>query len=354
MALMFSAREIIERDRGLTFDDVLLMPKHSTLSSRRAPELSSQLTKNYSIQTPIVASNMDTVSESAMMIAMAKIGAVAILHRFMNPEQQIEEVRKARLGIEQLGLKSPICASVGVKEEGMRRADLLSDAGVQILTVDIAHGDSVMMIETLEYIKKKYPHIDVIAGNTATADGVRRMIDAGADAVKVGIGPGSMCTTRIITGCGVPQLTAIAMCVQEAARFNIPVIADGGIKSSGDMVKSYAAGAQTVMLGSMLAGCLETPGEVQSGMKKYRGMASKDAQVSWRGDLPKGMAAEGESRLIACKGSVADLVAEFTGGIRSGMTYLNASNIAEIYQNAQFMEMTASGMNESKPHGMYK
>lgn len=354
MALMFSAREIIERDRGLTFDDVLLMPKHSTISSRRTPDLSAKLTKNFTLQTPIIAANMDTVSESAMMIAMAKIGAVAILHRFMEPAQQMEELRKARSGMEQNRVIGPLCASVGVKEEGMRRADLLADAGVQILTVDIAHGDSVMMLETLEYIKNKYPHIDVIAGNTATPDGVRRMIDAGADAVKVGIGPGSMCTTRIITGCGVPQLTAVAMCSQEAARFGIPVIADGGIKSSGDMVKAYAAGAQTVMLGSMLAGCLETPGEVHSGMKKYRGMASKDAQVSWRGDLPKGMAPEGESRMIACKGSVLDVVEELAGGIRSGMTYLNATTLTEIDQNAQFMEMTASGMNESKPHGMYK
>jgi IMP dehydrogenase len=194
--------------------------------------------------------------------------------------------------------------------------------------------------------------VQVIAGNVATPWGTRTLIEHGADAIKVGIGPGSMCTTRIITGCGVPQLSAIALCVAEARKHDVPVIADGGIKTSGDIVKAFAAGAETVMLGSMLAGCTETPGEIQGGMKKYRGMASKDAQVSWRGELPKGMAAEGESRLIPCKGSVEHIIMELTGGVRSGMTYLNAQSIVEINKNAQFMEMTSSGMMESKPHGM--
>jgi IMP dehydrogenase len=235
----------------------------------------------------------------------------------------------------------------------MKRADFLVAAGVDILTIDIAHGDSVMMFETLDYVKKKYPKIDVIAGNTASPEGVRGLIEHGADAVKVGIGPGSMCTTRIITGCGVPQLTAVAMCVLEARKHHVPIIADGGIKTSGDIVKAFAAGAQTVMLGSMLSGCLETPGEIEGGRKRYRGMASKDAQVSWRGELPRGMAAEGEARWVNCKGSVENIVHELSGGVRSGMTYLNAYTLAEINKNARFMEMTASGMMESKPHGLF-
>ena len=147
------------------------------------------------------------------------------------------------------------------------------DCGADILTVDIAHGDSVMMLETLEYVKKKYPHVDVIAGNVATPSGVQRMIDCGADAVKVGIGPGSMCTTRIITCHGVPQLTAIALCVRAAREHGVPVIADGGIKNSGDMVKSFAAGANSLMVGSLISGTLETPGEIKGGKKQYRGMA---------------------------------------------------------------------------------
>lgn len=350
MGLIFTASEILERSRGLTFDDVLLMPRHSEINSRMAPNLSSRVTKNFSLKTPVIAANMDTVTEAEMAIKMAELGGMGILHRFMTPEEQINQIKLMRDKIRALGL--PVAASIGVKEEGMRRADMLADAGVDILTIDIAHGDSVMMFETLEYVKKKYPKIDIIAGNTAMPEGVKGLIEHGADAVKVGIGPGSMCTTRIITGCGVPQLTAVAMCVMEARKYNVPVIADGGIKTSGDIVKAFAAGADTVMLGSMLSGTLETPGETVGGKKKYRGMASKDAQVSWRGDLPKGMAPEGEARWIASKGPVENIIFELSGGIRSGMTYLNAQTIADINKNARFMEMTSSGMVESKPHGL--
>lgn len=351
MSLMFSADSIRERNKGLTYDDVLLMPRYCEISSRSIPSLTTKVTKNKEMKMPFIAANMDTVSEYEMAKAMGKIGGMAILHRFISVEEQIRQIKLLQAD-KKTNPNILIAASVGVKEDGMRRADLLAEAGVEILTVDIAHGDSVMMFETMEYIKKKYSHIDVIAGNVAMPDGVKRMIDAGADAVKVGIGPGSMCTTRIITGCGVPQLTAVSLCVEEASKHGVPVIADGGIKTSGDIVKAFAAGAQSVMLGSMLAGCLETPGEIQGGMKKYRGMASKDAQVSWRGNMQKGMAAEGESRLIPCKGSVENVIDELAGGVRSGMTYLNADKLEQIRKNALFMEMNASGMMESRPHGM--
>jgi IMP dehydrogenase len=351
MGLMFKADEIIERNKGLTYDDVLLMPRHCEITSRTIPSLRSRITKNYSVDVPFIAANMDTVTEERMAIAMAQIGAVGSLHRFLSVEDQCQEIKNL---IKMKGeFKELIAAaSVGVKEDGMRRADALVDAGVEVLTLDIAHGDSVMMLEVLSYLKKTHPHVDVIAGNVAMPDGVRRMIDAGADSIKVGIGPGSMCTTRIITGCGVPQLSAVSLCVNEARKHNIPVIADGGIKTSGDIVKAFAAGAESVMLGSMLAGTLESPGEVIGGMKKYRGMASKDAQVSWRGNMQKGMAPEGESRMIPCKGSVVDVISELAGGVRSGMTYLNAQELADINKNALFMEMSTSGMIESKPHGM--
>jgi len=168
----------------------------------------------------------------------------------------------------------------------------------------------------------------------------------------VGIGPGSMCTTRIITGCGVPQLTAIAWCVDAARPFNIPVIADGGLKSSGDIVKALAAGAETVMLGSLLAGSIETPGEIHKGKKHYRGMASRAAQVSWRGGLPEGMAPEGESTAVAVKGSVKDVLMELSGGLRSGMSYINATDIGEIPEKARFIEMSGAGAHESNAHGL--
>jgi IMP dehydrogenase len=351
MDLMFKTSGILERGKGLTFDDVLLVPRYSEVSSRSIPTLKTQITKNHTIDIPIVSANMDTVTGREMACEMARLGGMGILHRFMSPEEQVEDVRAIQAFIKDNGLSLPVAASVGVKEDGMRRADLLAAEGVDILTIDIAHGDSIMMMEVLDYVKKNYPGVDVIAGNVATPDGVKRMIDKGADAVKVGIGPGSMCTTRIITGHGVPQLTAVAMCVNEAAKHGVPVIADGGLKNSGDMVKALCAGANTCMVGSLVSGTLETPGELKEGMKQYRGMASKAAQVSWRGELPKGMAAEGVDTLIPCKGPVENIISELTGGIRSGMTYLGVADIPSMTEAGLFMEMSSSGMSESKPHG---
>lgn len=351
MDLMFKASGILERGKGLTFDDVLLVPRYSEISSRRIPSLKSQITRNHSIDIPIVSANMDTVTGVEMACAMAKLGGLGILHRFMTPKEQVEDVRTIQAFMKEHKLNLPIAASVGVKEEGMKRAELLVAEGVDILTIDIAHGDSIMMMEVLEFVKRNFPQVDVIAGNVATADGVKRMIDKGADAVKVGIGPGSMCTTRIITGHGVPQLTAVAMCVNEAKKHGVPVIADGGLKNSGDMVKALCAGSDSCMVGSLVSGTLETPGEVKGGYKEYRGMASKAAQVSWRGELPKGMAAEGVDTKIPCKGPVENIINELTGGIRSGMTYLGVDSVPTMVEAGLFMEMSASGMSESKPHG---
>ena len=352
MELMFSPKEILNRGMGLTFDDVLLVPRYSEISSRKHPVLKTKITKNYSIDLPVITANMDTITEVEMACAMAKMGGIGSLHRFMTEQEQVEMVKAIRTYNKEHNLKTPVAASIGVKDEGMKRADLLVEAGVQIITLDIAHGDSIMMLETLDYLKKRFPQVDVIAGNVATPDGVKRMIDRGADAVKVGIGPGSMCTTRIITGHGVPQLSAIALAVSVAKPLGIPVIADGGLKNSGDIVKALCAGASSVMVGSLVSGTLETPGELKNGMKQYRGMASKAAQVSWRGEMPQGMAAEGESTQIPCKGSVAHVVEELMGGLRSGMTYIGVDNIAGMSEAALFIQMTASGMSESKPHGV--
>lgn len=352
MTLFFKAKEVLNRNFALTYDDVLLVPGHSEISSRRNPSLKSQFTKNYEIDIPIVGSNMDTISEKEMVIAMARVGAVAILHRFMDVSSQVEQVKEIRAVFEKENISSPIAASIGVKGEGKERAHALVDTGVEILTIDIAHGDSVMMMETLEYVKSKFPKVDVIAGNVATGDGMQRLIEAGADAVKVGIGPGSMCTTRIITGCGVPQITSISHCQEIAKKYNVPIISDGGVRTSGDIVKALSVGASTVMVGSLLAGTMETPGEIHGGKKRYRGMASKDAQVSWRGELPEGMAPEGEAMLVPCKGSVKDVINELAGGIRSGMTYINASTIPEMFERAVFVETSQSGINESRPHGL--
>ncbi len=352
MELMFSPKEILNRGIGLTFDDVLLVPRYSEVSSRKHPVLKTKITKNYEIDLPVITANMDTITETEMACAMASLGGIGSLHRFMNETEQVAMVKKIQEYLKEKGLKTPIAASIGVKEEGIKRADMLVDAGVQIITLDIAHGDSIMMLETLDYLKKKHPKVDVIAGNVATADGVKRMIERGADAVKVGIGPGSMCTTRIITGHGVPQLSAIALAVSVAEKHGIPVIADGGLKNSGDIVKALCAGASSVMVGSLVSGTFETPGELKGGMKQYRGMASKAAQVSWRGEMPQGMAAEGESTMIPSKGPVSHVINELMGGLRSGMTYIGVDNIKAMSEAALFIQMTASGMSESKPHGV--
>ncbi len=345
--LIFNWTEIKSRGRGLTFDDVLIMPARSEVRSRRDPQLTTQLTRKFEVQTPIISSNMDTITESAMAIAMDKQGGFGILHRFVEIPQQVEMVREVIAS----GAKI-IGASVGVGGDYQERAKALVDAGTNVITIDIAHGHSVSMMETVEWLKKQFPHVELIAGNIASPQAAEDLIGAGADAIKVGIGPGSMCTTRIITGCGVPQLTAIALCAEVGERHGVPVIADGGIRTSGDIVKAFAAGASSVMLGSMLAGTLETPGEISHGKKQYRGMASKAAQVSWRGGVPEGMAAEGESTKVGIKGHVKDVLLELTGGIRSGMSYVNATSIEEIRKNANFIEMTAAGTRESHAHGV--
>jgi IMP dehydrogenase len=347
--LIFNWKQIKEKDRGLTFDDVLIVPSKSEVRSRRDPVLTSRLTKGLDFETPIISANMDTITEAEMAIAMNGLG---ILHRFMSVEDQVAQARRVKeSGARNVG--ASIGVNTGASDDFKTRAKALIDAGVNVLTIDIAHGHSTSMIETISWLKQAYPSIQIIAGNIATQEGTHELIQAGADAIKVGIGPGSMCTTRIITGCGVPQLTAIALCAEVALEFNVPIIADGGIRTSGDMVKAFAAGASSIMVGSMLSGTLETPGEIKGGRKQYRGMASKSAQVSWRGGVPEGMAAEGESTLVNIKGHVKDVVLEMTGGIRSGMSYINATSIAEIREKARFMQMSAAGANESRAHGVH-
>ncbi|WII70839.1 IMP dehydrogenase [Bdellovibrio sp. 22V] len=347
MTLMFNWKDIKNRGRGLTFDDVLIVPARSDIRSRRDPHLTTKLTKNISIETPIISANMDTITEYDMAFAMNQLGGVGILHRFITIEEQASQARR----LKEAGVKV-ISASVGVGEEFKARAKAVIDAGANVITIDIAHGHSVQMMETMKWLKDNYPKIDIIAGNMATPDAARDLIEAGADAIKVGIGPGSMCTTRIITGCGVPQLTAVALCSEIAESYGVPVIADGGIRTSGDMVKAFAAGANVVMLGSMLSGTIETPGEIKNGKKQYRGMASRSAQDSWRGGVPEGMAPEGESTQVNVKGHVKDVILEVTGGIRSGMSYVNATTISEIREKALFMEMSANGVAESRAHGV--
>jgi IMP dehydrogenase len=345
-----------------TFDDVLLVPKYSEIESRKDVCTKARLTDKFTLDIPIIAANMDTVTEVPMMVAMLKNGGVGVLHRFMKNDHMIRCFNDY-WAHSVPHRPCPIAFAVGVNDHyrdvflHLEKNDTLQDA---LVFVDIAHGDCKRVVETVKTMKKI--GVQVVAGNVATHDGTRRLIDAGADAIKVGIGPGSMCTTRLVTGHGVPQLSAIFECSLAADDSNIPIIADGGIRHSGDIVKAIAAGASTVMIGSLLAGCNETPGEIidipvdyhPAGVtsvqhKRYRGMASRDAMMGWKNDSET--APEGESMLVRCKGSVKKVISDLVGGLRSGMSYCGAHTLEELYTNASFRLVSGSTVIENKAHG---
>lgn len=471
---------------GLTFDDVLLVPRRSSVASRQAVTTSSRLTRNLTLHLPIISANMDTVTEAPMAIAMAQAGGLGAIHRFMPIERQAAEVSRvkhtdsyiveqpatiaptatvavarellATSGIggllvvneeeELLGLlttrdllfapdplaavqtvmtkremmvtinapnanlsleaarallhryrieKLPlldgqsrlvglitaqdvvktqehpnatkdakgrlrVAAAIGVKAQDCDRAAACVEAGVDALVVDIAHGHSDLAINMVQLLKQKYPAVEVIAGNVATAAGVRDLAAAGADAVKVGVGSGSICITRMVTGFGVPQLTAIMDCAVAAQELGIPLIADGGIRRGGDLTKALAAGADTAMIGSLLAGTEESPGAsvIREGrrLKVVRGMASLTANVDrqvmeygevdpedWEKVVPEGVEA-----VVPYRGNAADVLHQLVGGLRSGLSYAGATTIAELQQNAEFIRITSAGMRESGPH----
>ena len=250
-------------------------------------------------------------------------------------------------------------ASVGITNDMMERVEALVKAKVDVITLDTAHGHSKGVIEGVRKIKSVYPELQIIAGNIATAEAVRDLVEAGADCVKVGIGPGSICTTRVVAGVGVPQLTAVMDCVEEGRKYGVPVIADGGLKYSGDIVKALAAGAQVCMMGSMLAGCEESPGETEiyqgRTYKVYRGMGSLAAMEKGSSDRyfqngTKKFVPEGVEGRVAYKGPVADTLFQLLGGIKSGMGYLGAPTLDDLYENAKFVVQTSSGIRESHPH----
>lgn len=277
--------------------------------------------------------------------------------------KDIEKIRKYPFACkDELG-RLRCAAAVGVGPDSMERVEALVEAQVDIVVVDTAHGNSRFVIETVRKIKEKYPEKDVVGGNVATPDGVRRLIEAGADAVKVGVGPGSICTTRVVAGIGVPQVTAIAWCAAEARKHDIPVIADGGIKCSGDITKALAMGASSVMIGNLLAGTEESPGEVVlyqgRSYKVYRGMGSLDAMKKGSGDRyfqdqfdmeAKKFVPEGIEGRVPYRGPLADMVYQLVGGLRAGMGYCGATNILELWEKARFIRITAAGLKESHVH----
>lgn len=465
---------------GLTFDDVLLIPAKSDVTPNMV-SLKTNLTKGIELNTPIMTSAMDTVTESRMAIAIAREGGIGIIHKNMTIERQVDEVDKVKRSengvivnpfflapddnvadadklmgkykisgvpivengklvgiftnrdlrfisdpdqkigevmtkerlitapvgttleqaqeilkkhkIEKLPLVDEngylkglitikdieksvqyphtardsagrlLCgAAIGITPDVLERAGALINAQADVLVLDSAHGHSKNIITALEKIKNAFPDTPVIAGNVATAAATEDLIKAGADAVKVGIGPGSICTTRIVAGIGVPQITAVYDCACAAAKYGVPVIADGGIKYSGDIVKALAAGANLVMLGSLLAGCEEAPGDVEiyqgRSFKVYRGMGSLAAMKEGSADRyfqdkNKKLVPEGVEGRVPYKGSVADTVFQLVGGIRSGMGYCGCHTISDLQEKAEFVRITGAGLKESHPHDIY-
>jgi IMP dehydrogenase len=475
----------IRPDFGLTFDDVLLVPHRSAIRSRKDVSTDSWLVPGIRLSIPIVSSNMDTVTETRMAVAMAQLGGIGILHRFMTIEQQADCVKRVKRS-ESIVVESPLTispdaslelarqrmaevdvgglvvvdsenhllgmvtsrdvllaergdiplsqvmtprerlviasrdetleearrklfehrieklplvdedgrltglitaqdivkiqnhpgatkdsrgrlqvgAAVGARPEDMERAASCVEAGTDVLVVDIAHGHSEHVINMVHRLKQRFPKVPVIAGNVATAQGVRDLAEAGADAVKVGVGSGSICTTRIVTGFGVPQLSAISDCAGAGRELGVPIIADGGIRNSGDMTKALAAGASTIMVGGVLAGTDESPGApvIRNGRryKIVRGMASLTANMDRR-RLEKGdleieewgeVVPEGVEAIVPYKGAVADILHQFVGGLRSGLSYAGACSIEELWQVAEFIRITPSGMQESHAHNV--
>ncbi len=360
---------------GLTFDDILLLPGFSDFS-RAEITLQTRLSKNIMLSIPLVSSPMDTVTESDMAIALGKLGGFGFIHRNLTIVDQAAEVKKVRTANVHVG------AAVGASSGFEDRVKALVEAGVEAILVDSAHGFAKNVIETIAFIKKNYKAVDVIGGSIATGDGAKALIKAGADGLRVGMGPGAICTTRVISGMGVPQITALMEIAPIAKKAGVPMIADGGIKYSGDIVKALAVGASTVMMGNFFASSSEAPGkkvtlsreQVPSRFKsilqqdveeyvfkEYRGMGSvgamkKGAEIKSEDEFhgknykDRVLVAEGVEGLVPVKGSVQSIVDQALGGIRSGLYYVGAKSLAELSQKAQFIQITQASLTESHPH----
>lgn len=342
----------VVEDVGLTFDDVLLVPRFSKFGSRFNGDISldTEILPGLKLRYPLISANMDTVTTGLVAQVMERLGGLGIVHRFMPPGEQAKEISN---------LEQPVIC-IGVGEEGRDRLKMILDSMSKTsnpkpaVLIDIAHGDSAEMLKQIAFVKllDKFDFA-VIAGNIATAEAAKRLWDSGADCVKVGVGPGSLCTTRVHTGCGVPQFTAI-MDVVSVRPDGKTIIADGGIRSSGDILKALAGGADAVMIGQLFAGANETPGERYKDrngqvLKRYRGMASRDAQESWKGFATS---VEGEATYVPYKGSIEEIFTPLVDWLFSGMSYQGAQNLIELRRNAVFRRQSVAGLREGMPHAL--
>ncbi len=342
---------------ALTFDDVLLLPQYSSIVPANT-NLNVSLSKNINLKLPFLSSAMDTVTESKMAIAMAKNGGIGIIHRNLEIKKQCNEIKK----VKKMRLK--VGAAIGTSQNELVRAKNLIDCGTDMIVIDTAHGHSTNVIKILNKVKKLNKNITVCVGNIATGDAAKLLYNSGADILKVGIGPGSICTTRMVAGIGVPQITALLNVKKAVNKKKIKIISDGGIKFSGDIIKAIAAGADAIMMGSIFAGTEESPGKVFKLKNKlykfYRGMGSIGAMSSGSSEryfqknykdkskfVPEGV----ESRVLF-KGKVSKIIYQLQGGLRSSMGYIGAQKIKEISNRSKFIKITKAGFYESMVHSV--
>jgi IMP dehydrogenase/GMP reductase len=368
--------------KGLSLDDVLLMPQRTSVTSRSDTRLDTSLGRGLNLGVPVLSANTPWCTGARMAEAMARLGGLGVIHRMQLAEDQAAEVASVKGvgagapegdGRDAAARPSPsvdasgrllVAAAVGVADDWRERAELLVRGGVDALVVDVAHGHADYVLKAVAELRSRFPDTSLIAGNVATAAGTRDLVDAGADVVKVGIGPGGICTTRIVAGSGVPQLTAVLDCAEEAARSGVPVIADGGIKAPGDLVKVLAAGAHAVMLGSALAGADESEarlieqdgrkvkvstGFVTFGMRLT--LKRAQGETVTREELDA-YTPEGVEATFAHTESLGATLRPFLGGLRSGMSYSGAHDLAALHERAEFVQVTPAGMAESRPHAL--
>ncbi|MFH0773271.1 MAG: IMP dehydrogenase [bacterium] len=359
---------------GLTFDDILLRPGYSDFK-RQDILLKTYITKKIALTLPFASSPMDTVTESTLACALARLGGIGFIHRNLNVGDQVKEVQKVK--------KEGLLVGAAVGAEGYNeRIEKLVKAGVDVVIIDSAHGYAKTVLDAISKVKNHFPLLQIISGNVATKEGALASIKAGADGLRVGMGPGAICTTRIVSGMGVPQMTALFEIAPIAQKYKVPIIADGGITYSGDMVKALAAGASTIMMGSFFASAEEAPGEKvllakehvplrfkdilkiekeKYMFKTYRGMGSvgamqDGAKIKSEGEYhgksysDRTLVAEGVEGLVPIKGVVSELLDQAIGGIKSGMYYVGAKNIETLHKNAQFVRISQASLKESHPH----
>ena len=342
---------------ALTFDDVLLLPRFSKVIPSET-DITLDLTNNIKLKNPFLSSAMDTVTESAMAIAMAKSGGMGVIHRNLNIKKQSQEVNKVKK------LNLFIGAAIGTSSEDLDRAKSLIDSGVDLIVIDTAHGHSEKVLKTLSLVKKKTSKTPICVGNIATGEAAKKLYNSGADIIKVGIGPGSICTTRMVAGIGVPQITAISEVSKSLKGKKIKIISDGGIKFSGDIAKAIAAGADAIMMGSIFAGTDESPGRKfkikNKFYKQYRGMGSIGAMSAGSSnryfqknhkDKSK-FVPEGVDGRVEYKGNISNIIYQLKGGLKSSMGYIGAKKLRDIKKNAKFIKITKAGFYESMVHSV--